>query len=329
MKAFTINELQSSLQALDSKYHVFAPANLHDGTRSLSPIGKGPLSLKGGYLVNKPTCVFFPKFEHVLTIEGNSIDMQQPPDKPLLVIGFTAEDADCLQFIDKFFTTDYVDDLYWNKRKKALIGVVSGRCGQNGDFYKLSSGNCDIELICDGDKFILKGHSEKGNDLIQAIPGGTEVQDAVFEAMKQESDALPDDDLKAIQQASKLIMEEKVPEEFWDDIADRCIACTSCNLVCPTCTCFEAYDCQHADDRFSRYRRWDSCQFDGFMREASGHNPMGRPLMRTRRRIHHKLAADVTRFGTITCFLCGRCDDVCPTNIGIKSVSKELVSKYS
>ncbi len=64
------------------------------------------------------------------------------------------------------------------------------------------------------------------------------------------------------------------------------------------------------------------------MREASGHNPMGEEHIRTRRRIHHKLAADPTRWGRISCFLCGRCDEVCPTGIGIKAVAREMVRRY-
>ncbi|MRR39590.1 hypothetical protein EG829_34055, partial [bacterium] len=81
-------------------------------------------------------------------------------------------------------------------------------------------------------------------------------------------------------------------------------------------------------ERVERSRMWDSCQLDGFMREASGHNPLGTEALRTRRRIHHKLAADPERWGEISCFLCGRCDAVCPTGIGIFAVARELVARY-
>lgn len=118
-----------------------------------------------------------------------------------------------------------------------------------------------------------------------------------------------------------------MPDAFWVEIADRCIACTACNLVCPTCTCFEVLDRQ-TDGRVQRHRMWDSCQLEGFMREASGHNPLGTEMARTRRRIHHKLAADVDRWGHITCYLCGRCDDICPTGIGIKAVAKEIAARF-
>ena len=77
-----------------------------------------------------------------------------------------------------------------------------------------------------------------------------------------------------------------------------------------------------------RWRLWDSCLLEGFQREASGHSPMKEEWSRTRRRIHHKLVADVIRWGHMTCFFCGRCDAICPTGIGIKSVSREIVKRF-
>ena len=123
------------------------------------------------------------------------------------------------------------------------------------------------------------------------------------------------------------MQQDKVPDEFWREIGDRCIACTACNLACPTCTCFDVYDWK-CGKSVRRQRLWDSCQLAGFMREASGHNPLGTEALRTRRRIHHKLVADPERWGTITCFLCGRCDAVCPTGIGIKSVASQIVKRF-
>jgi formate hydrogenlyase subunit 6/NADH:ubiquinone oxidoreductase subunit I len=127
--------------------------------------------------------------------------------------------------------------------------------------------------------------------------------------------------------ASGLLRADLVPDAFWSEIGDRCIACTRCNMVCPTCTCFGVEDWRGAG-QVERSRKWDSCQLEGFMREASGHNPMGSQALRTRRRIHHKLAVDPARWGVISCFRCGRCDAVCPTGIEIMAVARELVSRY-
>ncbi|HNT34408.1 MAG TPA: 4Fe-4S dicluster domain-containing protein [bacterium] len=325
MKAATPQELESSFKQISSQYDVFAPIRMHDGSRSLGRLDEGPLALMGGRIFTKTTSVFFPQQECILTQEGSGVAMQQPVGKPLLVVGFTAEDADCLAFIDKFYSENFRDSIYFNKRDGSVVVVVSGRCGKDGAFQKIAGRNCDLELAYDGDRFLVIPYSAAGVAVGDAIKAKGSAN--TLAELKAQSESLDDQDQKIIEKASDLLVAEKVPEEFWRDISKRCIACTACNLSCPTCTCFDVFDWQ-SDNKVKRLRIWDSCQLDGFMREASGHNPMGTESLRTRRRIHHKLAADRTRWGHITCFLCGRCDDVCPTGIGIKSVAREMVKRY-
>lgn len=327
MKAVTQHELSEFLEAIASEYDVRVPIRLHDGTRALSRLGEGPLAISGGKLPAKPTSVFFPQSETMFTAdEDGKIQVAQPAQKSILVLGLTAQDLDGLEFIDKFFSTEFRDNIYFNKRDNAVVVGVSGKCGKDGEFLKIAGGKCDLELICDGDKYIVAAYSDKGKELEKRI--SCRFQAASLEDLQKESDALPNEDLETLKKASELMKSEKVPDEFWEEIANRCIACSSCNYVCPTCTCFEVYD-RKRNGTVERRRIWDSCQFDGFMREASGHNPMGTEMSRTRRRIHHKLVADLERWGHMTCFLCGRCDNVCPTGIGIKAVSEEIVARFS
>jgi formate hydrogenlyase subunit 6/NADH:ubiquinone oxidoreductase subunit I len=149
----------------------------------------------------------------------------------------------------------------------------------------------------------------------------------VLQLIRNASLLSENDDDALIRRASQLLRANRVPDSFWSEIGDRCISCTGCNLACPTCTCFGVQDWRYTQ-RVERSRMWDSCQLDGFMREASGHNPLGSEALRTRRRIHHKLAADPERWGEISCFLCGRCDAVCPTGIGILAVAREMVARF-
>jgi sulfhydrogenase subunit beta (sulfur reductase) len=336
MKILTEQQLEAFFESAESDYDVLVPIKLHDGTRSLGKLGEGPLALAGGAVPQKITNVFFPQIETVLQFDARYeiLDTRRESGienresrKPLLVVGFTAQDADCLEFIDKFYSEEYRDDVYFNKRDGAVIVCVSGRCGIDGEFLKIAGGKCDMELICDGQNYLAEAYTKAGKELLEKAPAGSKAPGNMFENLKKESDALPADELELIQAASKLLLEDKVPDDFWRTISDRCIACTSCNLACPTCTCFDVFD-REVDGKIHRRRVWDSCQLDGFMREASGHNPMGTERLRTRRRIHHKLAADVTRWGHVTCYLCGRCDRVCPTGIGIKAVCREMVDQY-
>ncbi|HIJ64717.1 MAG TPA: hypothetical protein HPP77_02095 [Candidatus Hydrogenedentes bacterium] len=327
MKALGIEELKTFLESLSDTYDVRAPIELKDGTRTLGRLEEGPLALFGGRTPRKPTDVFFPQFDRVLAaFPDGRVELAPAPQKPIFVVGFTAEDLDCLEFIDKFFSTNFRDHPYYSKRDTAVIVGLSGRCGEAGAFMKIAGGKCDIELIWDGTDFIVAAYSETGNDLVASMDCPT--IDAPLDALQRESDALPSEERDILLKASDLIVNGKVPEAFWTEIGDRCIACTSCNLTCPTCTCFDVQDYDY-EGGVERSRIWDSCQFDGFMREASGHSPLGTETLRTRRRIHHRLAADRERWGHITCFLCGRCDDACPTGIGIKAVSKEIVARFS
>ncbi|MBN2370167.1 MAG: 4Fe-4S dicluster domain-containing protein [Vicinamibacteria bacterium] len=328
MKAYDETDLALSFQALGADYDVRVPILLSDGTRSLGRLEEGKMALAGGKLGAKPTSVFFPQMDLVFQQKGTNVRMQAPPSKPLMVVGLTAQDADCLAFLDRFFSTNFKDDLYRQKRMNSAVVVLSGKCGRDGEMLRLSSGNCDLELVFDGDRYLALAHSQTGKAMAEKMKGGLETDEISLGRLQRESKALPDDELKLLQRASSLLLDNKVPEDFWVDISNRCIACTACNLACPTCNCFDVFDWKCGDSCVNRYRLWDSCQLDGFMREASGHNPMGTEALRTRRRIHHKLAADVIRWGQMGCFLCGRCDEVCPTGIGIKAVSREMVEKY-
>jgi sulfhydrogenase subunit beta (sulfur reductase) len=327
VKAVTVAQLQDFFRAAAVEFDVRVPIALEDGTRALGRPAEGPLALSGGALPGKPLSVFFPQFETELTYRDHSVEAQEARGKPLLVVGLTAQDADCLEFIDRFFAERFRDDVYFSKRAGAVVAVVSGRCGRDGEFLKIAGGKCDFELACGGARFLVVPYSEAGRRLCEAIPGDGEASPRELEELRRQSDALDASFADAVRRASQLIRDEKVPEAFWQDIADRCIGCTACNLACPTCTCFDVYDWKCARC-VERQRIWDSCQLAGFMREASGHNPLGTQAARVRRRIHHKLAADLQRWGSITCFLCGRCDRVCPTGIGMEAVSREIVRRF-
>ena len=47
----------------------------------------------------------------------------------------------------------------------------------------------------------------------------------------------------------------------WDDVAERCLTCGNCTMVCPTCFCTTVEDSQrpHRRSTPSASRRWDSC----------------------------------------------------------------------
>jgi sulfhydrogenase subunit beta (sulfur reductase) len=84
-------------------------------------------------------------------------------------------------------------------------------------------------------------------------------------------------------------------------------------------------DDEGKDGKGSRVRLWDSCMFQLFTKEASGHNPRGVAVQRVRQRIMHKYNYFKDNYEVDLCTGCGRCVSVCPVNLDIREVIKKVL----
>jgi formate hydrogenlyase subunit 6/NADH:ubiquinone oxidoreductase subunit I len=328
MRTLPEHALETFFSGLSDRYQVLVPLRLGDGSRALGPLGAAPLALAGGPLPRKPSEAFFPQADTVFRCDSEGHPQSPPsPDQPLLVAGFTARDLACQRFTDRFFADGFCDDLYFQRRRQALLVGVAGRCGAAGVPLAIAAGDCDLELICLGEDWLLAAYTPIAALLCAKLPEATAEHQRQLASLRQELAAQERPEEALLQRASDLLRQGQVPDEFWREIGARCIACSGCNMVCPTCTCFAVQDLGEGV-MVERQRLWDSCQLGGFAREAGGHNPLGDEALRTRRRIRHKLAADPQRWGELGCFLCGRCDSACPTGIGMVAVATEIVQRY-
>lgn len=318
-------DLKKLLEEIAAEFRLQVPQLLPDGSRQLAAYGSGQLSLCGARIQRKPTAFFFPQTEPLLTISANgSCQLPTAADSPLALFGLDRADLAGIAFLDRFFSTAPADDVYLRRRNDALLIGLTGAAGENHNYLPLADGHCDFELVAEKDGWLAVGYSPQGKRLLDNLPAADSAQLVTLRKLCEGGSGTTE----LLQQASRLLRDDLVPDEFWKEIADRCILCSGCNLVCPTCSCFCVQDRQ-SDGITERSRVWDSCQLDAFMREASGHNPLGTEALRTRRRIHHKLAADVERWGELGCVACGRCDRACPTGIGIFAIAEEIVKRFS
>ena len=103
----------------------------------------------------------------------------------------------------------------------------------------------------------------------------------------------------------------------WGKVAERCLACGNCTMVCPTCFCNTIIDrTDLRDGSVSRVRIWDSCLSKDFVYSAGG-NPRQQRTARYRQFVMHKFAYWPDEFGTYGCVGCGRCITWCPVGIDI------------
>jgi formate hydrogenlyase subunit 6/NADH:ubiquinone oxidoreductase subunit I len=104
---------------------------------------------------------------------------------------------------------------------------------------------------------------------------------------------------------------------LWEEVGKRCFGCGSCNIVCPTCYCFDVRDEVSMDGKSGeRYRIWDSCQLDEFARIGSGENFRKTHAQRLRHRFMRKGKYIAEAFpGQQGCVGCGRCARACLVDI--------------
>jgi sulfhydrogenase subunit beta (sulfur reductase) len=103
----------------------------------------------------------------------------------------------------------------------------------------------------------------------------------------------------------------------WDDVAERCLTCGNCTMVCPTCFCTSVEDSSDlTGTETSRSRRWDSC-FTMDFSYLHGGSVRASARSRYRQWMTHKLSTWHDQFGTSGCVGCGRCLTWCPVGIDI------------
>lgn len=103
----------------------------------------------------------------------------------------------------------------------------------------------------------------------------------------------------------------------WEDVAERCLSCANCTMVCPTCFCTSVEDTGNLEGSVtSRSQRWDSC-FTLDFSYIHGGSVRSSTKARYRQWMTHKLATWIDQFGSSGCVGCGRCITWCPVGIDI------------
>ncbi len=118
--------------------------------------------------------------------------------------------------------------------------------------------------------------------------------------------------------AARHVLAANLDHPQWDDVATRCLSCSNCTLVCPTCFCSAVEDHTSLDGtQAERARRWDSC----FSQDHSWLHGVGPVRADTRSRyrqwLTHKLSTWWDQFDMSGCVGCGRCVTWCPARIDL------------
>jgi Fe-S-cluster-containing hydrogenase component 2 len=131
---------------------------------------------------------------------------------------------------------------------------------------------------------------------------------AVAEAAAGMRPALPTVDLRSLLAAS-------TDARRWNDVAQRCVACGNCTMVCPTCFCTSTEETSDlTGEHAERWMSWDSC-FDLDFSFIHGGEVRQSVESRYRQWLTHKFGTWFDQFDMSGCVGCGRCIAWCPVGI--------------
>jgi len=258
---------------------------------------------------------------------GRTIEEEPPNETPLAFIGVRSCELSAIAIQDRVFIGGkFVDRDYAARREGAfLVAVNCGEPGANCFCASMDAGPrvrdpYDLALteMLDGEhRFLVEVGSERGAEVLAELPsrpaseGDVAAATAVTdEAAARMTKAMPQVDLHGLLSGTP-------DHPRWDDVAERCLTCGNCTLVCPTCFCSSIEDTSDlAGSEAARDRVWDSC-FSLDYSYIHGGSIRASSRSRYRQWLTHKLDTWIDQFGTSGCVGCGRCITWCPVGIDI------------
>lgn len=120
------------------------------------------------------------------------------------------------------------------------------------------------------------------------------------------------------------LLMKNLDHPVWANTADeRCLSCSNCVMVCPTCFCYDVVDEMNMNlKEGKRFRQLDACQDFRFAAVYGGNFRQLR-ASRLRQWVMHNLGY-TSQYGLTKTVGCGRCITWCPTRIDLTEIAKEI-----
>ncbi len=248
-------------------------------------------------------------------------------ERPLALVGARSCDLHAVSIQDRILDGDcFADPDYAARRKGTFVlaihcGTAGGTCFcvsmKTGPRAEAGFDLAATELLDGGHRFLVEIASDAGAAILNRVrcqPASDEERraaDAVVESTARHMGRRFD-----VTNIRELLF-GNLEHPRWDEVAGRCLACTNCTLVCPTCFCSTVEDVTDlAGEEAERTRVWDSCFTLG---HSYVHGGPVRSSIKSRYRqwLTHKVASWIDQFGTSGCVGCGRCITWCPVGIDL------------
>ena len=268
----------------------------------------------------------------------NGVSFEAADDEPAryAFLGVRACDLAAIAKLTTVLGRGLHPDAGFTRRRQGLVIIAVGCTEPGGVCFCASmgtgpqpSGGFDLSLterIDDkGHRFLVEVGSEEGNRILAALTHRAATTDDVADARAAVAGAAASMSRRMPDELAALLRDSRESPR-WQDVADRCLTCGNCTMVCPTCFCTTTEDATDlATDDAQRTQRWVSC-FEIDFSCLHGGSVRRSGASRYRQWITHKLSTWHDQFGSSGCVGCGRCIAWCPVGIDITEEAARLAS---
>jgi len=235
--------------------------------------------------------------------------------------------------------SEFSDPVYESFRKAAIVIAVNCStpsancfCTSMGTGPRCESG-FDLSITELSERIerhlMIEVGSDRGAELLEAFSLSDASDDDVASAMTQCIEATDAVEKGLDVDGLAGVLMAQVESSHWDEVAERCLTCLNCTMVCPTCFCTTVEDGLDLSGTMAdRTRLWDSC-FSLSFSYIHGGSIRKSASSRYRQWMTHKLASWIDQFGTRGCVGCGRCITWCPSGIDITAEAAAIRERHA
>ncbi len=333
-------KVSTFVRMLQQTYRVVGPALKERGFYDYQPIeDPSELVLDYNITVASPKRYFFPAFDVLLKYkkeQAQDILKSQVEVQRTVLFGVHPCDIYATWVLDDVFSKDTKDPYYLARRERAvIIGLDCNKpCDEKSFCLDMGSLNIDkgfdLMLTDIGDRYYVEVATDLGQNLIEQSDVFTAAASADHAALQKFKEEKQNNFKHKIPYDTKYLpelLEHSYDSLIWEANARRCFSCGQCNLICPTCYCFDIID----EDEITlkegqRIRKWDGCQLRSFAEVAGGENFRPNAGERLRHRMMRKGHYMKLLFGKLGCVGCGRCDRNCPADISVLRTYQQIAA---
>jgi sulfhydrogenase subunit beta (sulfur reductase) len=198
------------------------------------------------------------------------IEVEEEPHDgpPLALFGVRSCELHAIAIQDRVFVGGRVVDRDYAARRENVFVVAVNCFEPGGTCFCVSMGTgpevesgYDLvltEILEDGHRLLVEAGSARGAEIVHELPARPAAPSDLAAAERAVDAARGK--MGRHMEASDLrdLLARNLEHPRWDDVAERCLTCGNCTLVCPTCFCSTVEEVSDLEGAHAeRWREWD------------------------------------------------------------------------